>query len=486
MAQLLTLSRAARLVGVSRGALQRKVKDGELASFDGMIAVEDLQAAYPDFKTEDELLLERVNKIKDDAFAKRVRERVLPPQDVLARRLFEQSRELADVKTHLQRYHTLLTRLQERMREIGAGGDGRLRAAIADLDDWIAQQLGEVLDTEAPHPLAVMDDYLRLVSAHVDVRPSGHDFFVEGRATLLEAGVKAGLALNYGCSDGSCGLCKARVVSGETQQVRHHDYLLSETERNTGYVLMCCHAPLSDLILEALEASGPEDIPFQEIAARVKAWSSLSGDMNLLRLDTPHSARLRFLAGQNVALESGNLTAEYPLANCPCEPHGLQVHVRDDPDDEFRRRVLQDLREGDTLIVRGPAGRFVLPAEPRRPLLFLAWEDGFAPVKGVLEQAVAANGTDPIYLYWGAARADGLYLENLCRAWADALDDFHFRPVADEVGGIEALLDAVAQDHATDLKRFDIYVAGPASFTEGARQWLLQRAVPAPQITTWC
>ena len=47
MSQLLTLSRAARLIGVRRGALQGKIRSGELATFEGMVSAEDLQRAFP-------------------------------------------------------------------------------------------------------------------------------------------------------------------------------------------------------------------------------------------------------------------------------------------------------------------------------------------------------------------------------------------------------------------------------------------------------
>ena len=66
--------------------------------------------------------------------------------------------------------------------------------------------------------LEVMDDMLKVMTAHVTVRPSSHEFAVEGHATLLQAGLHAGLKLNYGCGNGSCGMCKVRVISGEVAQ----------------------------------------------------------------------------------------------------------------------------------------------------------------------------------------------------------------------------------------------------------------------------
>jgi len=93
MTQWLTLSRAARLIGVPRGALQRHVREGRLPSNDGLVSTEGLARLYPAWTAEDSGAFERVSRLKEEAFGRRVQERVLPPQEVLAQRLFEQSRD---------------------------------------------------------------------------------------------------------------------------------------------------------------------------------------------------------------------------------------------------------------------------------------------------------------------------------------------------------------------------------------------------------
>ena len=68
--------------------------------------------------------------------------------------------------------------------------------------------------------------------AHVSIFPSGHDFSIDGPASILEGALRAGVPLNYGCSGGNCGLCKAKVVSGQVKKTRHHDYVLTEAEKS--------------------------------------------------------------------------------------------------------------------------------------------------------------------------------------------------------------------------------------------------------------
>ena len=60
MPRLITLSRAARLVGVKRGALQKKIQAGELRTFEGELLLSDLLHSYPQTSVEDTTMLERV------------------------------------------------------------------------------------------------------------------------------------------------------------------------------------------------------------------------------------------------------------------------------------------------------------------------------------------------------------------------------------------------------------------------------------------
>lgn len=474
MPQLLTLSRAARLVGTSRVALQLKIRSGELPSFDGLVSADDLLRLYPGIRLDEDGGFEQVMQIKEHAFGKRVRERLLPSQEILSQRLYEQSAELADLRAHLQRYHALMealcSRIGEQEAQPGMAALGRF------LDDRLAEILGQ---SQAPNALAVMDDMLRIMSAHVTLHPSGHDFFAEGADTLLEAALRAGLAVNYGCSNGNCGLCKARVVSGHVQKVRPHDYVLSEAEKSQGYTLLCCHAAVDDLVLEALETRSTGDIPQQQIVARIKAIEALGEEVRLLHLQTPRNSRLRFLAGQSATLTAGDASAELPIASCPCDDRNLHFHVVRDARSDFARQVFDALLAGDPVTVFGPWGNFVLRAESLRPILFVASEAGFAPIKGLIEHALSLDTAEHLHLFWHAALPEGHYLANLCRAWAGALDNFRFTAVAG--GSANDLVERMVAEHA-DLSGFDVYLAGPQAFVDDAAKALAGQGLPAAQL----
>src|SRR5512147_3097646 len=127
MTQWVSLSRAARLIGVPRGVLQRQIREGQLATADGLVSMASLSELYPQWNAEDSGAFEHVMQVREAAFGRRVLERMLPSQAILAQRLFAQSQELADIRRHLQRYHALVVEIQQRLDAITT------RAASDDL-----------------------------------------------------------------------------------------------------------------------------------------------------------------------------------------------------------------------------------------------------------------------------------------------------------------------------------------------------------------
>lgn len=485
MAQWVSIWRAAQLAGVPRAELQRRVRDGKLDENEGLVSTQSLLALYPALQLEAAGLAERVAQIRDEAFGRRVRERLLPSQEVLAQRLFRQSQDLADAQRHLQRYHELLVAARERVRQalVETGGDD---PRLAALERELASGLARVLATEPVDTLHVMDDMLRIMAAHVTLRPSGHEFAVEGRDTLLQGALRAGLSINYGCGNGSCGMCKVRVISGEVAKAVHGDYTLSEAEKAQGYVLACTHTALSgEVTLETLEASGPADIPMQHITAGVRALRPLAPDTLLLHLQTPRTHRLRFLAGQQVTLalaDGDGAQARHPVASCPCDDRNLHFFLRRDPEDPVATRAFEGgLKPGDAVTVWGPTGEFTL-AEGSQPLVFVACDHGFAPIKSLIEHALSLDTAPSITLFWLATTPDGHFLENQCRAWSAALDQFEHNLFTDADPASGAV--QVGRAMRADVFQIDcaFYLAGPVEFVMTIGAQLAESGVPEAQI----
>lgn len=313
-----------------------------------------------------------------------------------------------------------------------------------------------------------------MIQRQVKVLPSGRTFSCEGHSTLLEAGLRAGLALGYGCSNGNCGECVARVVSGETRKVRHHDYVIGAGKRSSGHVLMCCNTAVTDLVLEAFEAHGSQEIPQQEVTAKVRSIEIVNGDVALLHLRTPRTRRLRFLAGQQVRLELPSIgAATYPIGSCPCDDMNLHFQLPRLTGDVFSEHIFERLGKGDTVEITGPEGNFVLDEASRKPLVFIAWHTGFAPIRSLIEHAMALEFAAAIRLVWIAADKHGRYQDNLCRSWRDAFDDFHYVPIdadpcKESIGTASVL--AHLDISPADSDGYAFYVAGGPAFTAMFRE----------------
>ena len=492
MAKLLNLHRAARLVGVTRGALQKKIQDGELDAFDGVVTLDELHRAYPDAALEDNTVLEQVEQIKDSAFSRRVMEHTLPDKEVLAARLHELSKELVEAKALLNHAQGLINGMGYLLDE-WISQPGERAAAAATLKDWLQTQRMQVQPTsDTASALLIRDSFLRVLSAQVKVLPSGVDFFVEGNDTILEAALRAGIPLAYGCSSGSCGACKARVVSGEIKLVRSHEYVMPPIQQAQGYALLCSCTAISDLVLEADIARSPRDLAIQQIVGEVRAIDRPSEAVAVVHVRTPPRDRMRFLAGQRAVLTlGGSLALELPIASCPCEDRHLEFHVRRLPGNHFSDYVFERLKVAETVSLRGPGGDFVLDTVSARPIIFIAFSTGFASVKSLMEHTLALDQAESIHLLWVVAKESELYLHGLARSWADALDNFSYTPilVGGELDATASRQDKVVSEsviptvnNISTLARADIYIAGPSLAVRAMCNQLLDLGVQEARI----
>src|SRR5882672_12033593 len=94
----------------------------------------------------------------------------------------------------------------------------------------------------------------------VTISPSGHVFSVEPGEAILEAALRQGFTLPYGCRNGACGSCKGKIISGNFDYGVYQEGALSEEEKAEGKALFCQTQPASDLLIEAREVSAAGEI----------------------------------------------------------------------------------------------------------------------------------------------------------------------------------------------------------------------------------
>lgn len=117
MNRYVNVSTAARLAGVSRGNIQKRIRAGELSTFEGKVSEEELTRVYPQVEIEDNAVLERMDRIQRNAINKNLPNET-PKEQVVAGELDRLRLELADANAEIQRYRELVLTLKQRLTEI--------------------------------------------------------------------------------------------------------------------------------------------------------------------------------------------------------------------------------------------------------------------------------------------------------------------------------------------------------------------------------
>ena len=319
------------------------------------------------------------------------------------------------------------------------------------------------------------------MSYQVTLKTSGKQFTVTQDETVLEAALRQGINLPYGCKNGACGSCKGKVLEGQITHGQHSENALSRTDETAGGILFCCSHPQSDLLIEAREVQGAGDIAIRKVPCRVNTISKPSNDVAILKLQLPAAERFQFLAGQYLEflLKDGQRRA-YSIANAPEQEGPLELHIRHLPGGLFTDFVFgavsPALKEKDILRFEGPLGSFFLREDSKKPIIFLAAGTGFAPIKSIIEQMQTKKIERPIELYWGGRRPSDLYLSDLCKNWEQEIPNFKYIPVISDGlpedawrGRTGFVHQAVIDDHPS-LKDFQVYACGAPVMVNAARE----------------
>ena len=315
----------------------------------------------------------------------------------------------------------------------------------------------------------------------VTIQPSGHQFTVDDDETILEAALREGFSLPYGCRNGACGACKGKVLSGELDYGKHSANALKDDEKAQGRALFCRAKPLTDMVIEAKEIGAAKDIVVKTLPCRVEKLEKRADDVMVLKIKLPANERLQFLAGQyiDIQLKDGKARS-YSLANPPHDDALLELHIRHVPGGLFSDQVFFTLKERDILRLKGPFGSFFIRDDSDKPMIFIAGGTGFAPIKAMLEHAFAEHTDRELVLYWGVRTLKDLYMDELPQQWLAEHPNFCFIPVLSNPqpgdawqGRTGFVHEAVLVDFA-DLSGYQVYASGAPIMVDSARDCFVQ------------
>jgi CDP-4-dehydro-6-deoxyglucose reductase len=310
----------------------------------------------------------------------------------------------------------------------------------------------------------------------VTIQPSGHQFQVEDGEAVLAAALRQGFVLPYGCKNGACGSCKAKILSGTVDYGVYQQKALTDEEKAQGKALLCQAKPLDDLVIEARTIGAAKDIPVKTLPCRVQKLERVTEDVMLLALKLPASERLQFLAGQYLEfLLKDGTRRSFSMGNAPHDDELIQLHVRHVPGGQFTDHVFGRMKERDILRFEGPHGTFFLREDSPKPIVLVASGTGFAPIKSIIEHALKNEISRPMALYWGGRRPKDLYMHALADGWA-AQGKLTYVPVIsdglpeDAWSGRTGFVHRAVMEDFPDLSHHQVYACGVPIMVDSARR----------------
>jgi NAD(P)H-flavin reductase/ferredoxin len=310
------------------------------------------------------------------------------------------------------------------------------------------------------------------MSFTVKIRQFDGDLAVEMGQTILEAALARDLPYPHGCQSGNCGSCKSELLAGEVEMSPYSEFALSEQEKASGLILACRAVPWSDCDVKFLEADEVVAHPSRRLACKVVALANATHDIRVVRLEVQSGGPFDFSAGQYAKIEFPGLPPrDYSMANRPDEKI-LEFHIRLLPGGAVTPFVSTQLKVGDAVKVSGPYGTSYLREKHTGPIVALAGGSGMAPIKSIVETALAHDMKQPIAFYFGARAERDLYLEAHFRALAERHGNLTFVPVLSQPDRPTErrtgfLADAVRSDFPV-LDGVKAYLAGPPVMVETA------------------
>ncbi len=327
------------------------------------------------------------------------------------------------------------------------------------------------------------------MSFKIYVPASGHEFSAEKNETILEAALRQGVGLPYGCRNGACGKCAGEVISGETEYDTGALRALAKKEYEAGKTLFCQACASSDLEIKVREIVKNTDIEIKTLPCRVEKMELLTHDVMKLLLKLPETERLQFLAGQylEILLKDGKRRA-FSIANAPHDDAYIELHIRHVPDGHFGDFVFDGLKEKDLMRIEGPLGSYFLREDSNRPIILMGGGTGFAPLKGMLEHMFYTDSERPIHLFCGVRSKRDLYMDEMLQQWLKQHTNLKYTAVLsepmeeDDWRGETGFVHESVVRHYPDLSGFDVYLSGPPPMVKAGMDLFYEKGLPETQI----
>lgn len=142
MDHLLNLSKAAKLAGVSRHAIQEKIRNGALQTFEGEIRMSALVEVYPDVESKPNVLLEKLARIQENASHK-INSDGISNERLLVNQMHHLQRHITEMENELDSYKLLVNDLIRHLETMKLDCDHDHGQMVVAMIGWILQRKKE-------------------------------------------------------------------------------------------------------------------------------------------------------------------------------------------------------------------------------------------------------------------------------------------------------------------------------------------------------
>ena len=299
---------------------------------------------------------------------------------------------------------------------------------------------------------------------------NGKSFSCDDASTVLEGAKNAGITLEHSCLSARCRSCMVRVNNGYTKDV-NSEFVLSEKEKNNGYVLSCNAIPLSNLELDAEDLGDVDLVKSRTLPCKISLIERVSVDVIKLIVRLPPTANFKFLAGQYVNLIKGNISRSYSIASHPKSTTTLEFFIKNYENGKMSDYWFNSAKNDDVLRLQGPLGTFFLRKKPKKNLIFLATGTGIAPVNSILEELKLSNlESSKVTVIWGVRNEESLFLDSLPYVGTEFYKVVS-RPTK-EWGGKIGYVQDVLISLKNDLSNCVVYACGSNEMIDSSRTLL--------------
>ncbi len=318
---------------------------------------------------------------------------------------------------------------------------------------------------------------------HITLSQSGHQFPVDENESVLDAAIRQGIGLPYGCRNGQCGNCQGKIKSG-TFRYPHAVSALNPEQQANGLALLCQAYPTSDLAIDINELTHTKDVPTRRFPAKVAGINQINHDVIQILLSLPANFRLAFFAGQylNFILKDGRRRS-FSIASAPHEDGQIELHVRHIKGGEFTSEVFDGMQLKDIVRIEGPMGTFFLREKSTRTAILMAGGTGFAPIKAIVEHVLTKKLQRDLHIYWGVRQFSDLYFHEQTLHWSQQNENIHYTPVlsdndtANKWSGRTGFVHEVVLQDFKDLNNIEVYASGPPVMVYAGRDAFVEQGM---------